>query len=118
MSVDDPERRLLVCGVMGGVVAVFFPRQPIQPRLRLVTREAPEIHRNGWVDHLRLAFDLWMERCTQTPLILKRSLQKLPVNTGSCSLKIEAGNPCSLTMPSKKALVTDTAVLGCPKAMK
>jgi len=45
-----------------------------------------------------------------TPAILKRSRQTWPVNTGSLSLTMEDGKPCSRTMPSKKARATEEAV--------
>ncbi|WVZ76716.1 LOW QUALITY PROTEIN: hypothetical protein U9M48_024668 [Paspalum notatum var. saurae] len=51
-----------------------------------------------------------------TPTILKRSRHTWPVNTGSLSLTMEEGNPCSRTIPSKKAWATDAA--GRPSTMK
>ena len=44
-----------------------------------------------------------------TLAILKRSRHTLPVNTGSWSLTMEEGNPCSQTMPSN-ARAMDAAV--------
>lgn len=49
--------------VVGGVVAVLRPRQPINPRTGPITCDTAQIHSNHLVDHLRLTVCLRMERC-------------------------------------------------------
>jgi hypothetical protein len=53
-----------------------------------------------------------------TPAIRNKSRHALPVKTGSRSMTIEDGNPCSRTTPSKKARATEAAVYGWLSAMK
>jgi hypothetical protein len=34
------------------VVAVFGPGQPLKPRARTISSDAPEVHGDGLIDHL------------------------------------------------------------------
>jgi hypothetical protein len=47
--------------VEGGVVAVFRPREPVDPRTGSIACDAAQVHSEHLVDHLGLAVRLWME---------------------------------------------------------
>jgi hypothetical protein len=75
--------------------------------MRLVTSDWPSVY--GW--NAVLIHNLTPER-------VNSSFQNVLVKTGSRSLTMEHGMPWSLTMLSKNAWATDTAMYGWPSGMK
>src|SRR4051812_1381954 len=60
-AIDHLKRSGTQGGVVGGVVAVLHPGEPIDPSARTITCDTMQIHGNHLVDDLGLAVRLRME---------------------------------------------------------
>lgn len=95
------------------IITILYPRETLHPRTRPIPSDAVQVHGDHFVDHLRLAVGLWVERCSHTEFDahhLEEILPHVPDEHGSRSLTMDSGNLQRRTMPSKKALATIVAM--------